>query len=221
MIGVALLLSGGSLRATPLNLTPQYPDIFASGLTVSFSTVGNVLSISGSAAWLMPHETDWTLDEPISNGQFSLTANLSSNGWLSGGSLKITGTTSTYSGDLLKGTLTGFGFADMADPSSSKWPQVLEFSYDVQQDSLLANLFGSRGGVIIGASGYGGEFSNAVPLKNFGSTTAVADAFKIQPVSVPEPGSTGILMLICCASLVGGRVVLLLRTRGFGFVPGQ
>lgn len=187
LAAAALLASSAPLQAVPLNLTlPAEPDFFSDFIDVSYSSGTDVFVANGFAAELMTGGGT----EAVAGGTFNLTAAISDAGLLSpGGSLSIGGTIAALgfnSGTLLTGTLTALGFAAGGDP--------LEFLFDVTGGDA-ATLFGgigATGGIVFGATGFGGDWT-----QDFGSLFASSDT----GVVVAEPGillllSLGLLAIV-------------------------
>ncbi len=167
-----LLFTAGGVQAASLNLSlNDFPDILSQFIAVSYTQSTDQLSAIGFALEI---NDDGVGDaEGITNGTFSLTAAIDNTGNLSGGSVEIGGTVPTLgfnSGTLLTGTLTDFGFPDAGgDP--------LEFLFDVSGGDVAPLYGGLPGGIILAATGFGGDFN-----VDFANGTGVAD---VAPVPIP------------------------------------
>ena len=145
------LLGSAPAMATPLGLTlADTPDIASAFIDVVYNAGTDTLTANGFALTL-----DAPPSNPIAGGLFSLTANVDDSGNLLGGTLTISGTVAGLgfnSGTLLTANLTAFGFVDAGgDP--------LEFLFDVTGGDA-AGLFGSTGGMILGQSGFEGDWAS-------------------------------------------------------------
>ncbi|MBT8135951.1 MAG: VPLPA-CTERM sorting domain-containing protein [Gammaproteobacteria bacterium] len=182
----ATILLAFSINAhgAPLALTmADTPDIAVGFITVEYA--GGSLSANGFALSFDGSDTDPALD--IVNGLFTLNAQIDSAGNLASGSLVVSGTIgSQYSGTLLTGDLTAFGFND--NPAGDP----LEFLFSVTGGEL-ASLYGAVGGIILASSGFSGSFTH------FSSTSGTADV-----AAIPVPAAVW-LMLTALAGLSGFR----------------
>ena len=179
LVALLTLGAGSQAQAAPLNLTLlDFPDIVSSFIDVNYNAGTDAFTAIGFALEL---DDDGSVPaEAIAGGTFDLTAVIDGSGALSTGSLSIGGTVASLgfnSGTLLTGNLTAFGFLDSGgDP--------LEFLFDVTGGDA-AGLYGSIGGIILGATGFGGNFTSdfdnlvgGVP----GTGSAVAN---VAPVPLP------------------------------------
>jgi len=183
------LLVGSVAQAAPLNLTLlDTPDIVSDFIDVTYDAAGDSFIATGFARAL--DDDGIGTAETIAGGTFNLTATIDAAGILSDGSLTIGGTVPTLNlntSPLLTGTLTDFGFLDAGgDP--------LEFLFNVTGGDA-ADLYGgvgAVGGVIMGATGFGGTFDS--DWSNSGSGVA-----NVAPVPLPAAlwlFGTGLLGLI-------------------------
>jgi hypothetical protein len=178
-----LLAMGGGAQAAPLGLMRGLPDIEAPHATVSYDAVTHVFSVVDGSQADFPVEMDGLpgADYYIANGQFTLTASVSSSGILSpGGTLSISGM-DLYAADnstlvsagpqTLTGALTTLGFGQ---------GNIFEFTFDVTGGTLAnPNIsFGPRGNVTVNAvaSGFGGDFNTSF------RSTGTADVSAVVPV---------------------------------------
>jgi hypothetical protein len=173
------LLLGSAAQAAPLNLTlNDFPDIVSSFIDVTYNAGTDAFTASGFAQEL---DDDGSMPaEAIAGGTFNLIATIDASGAMSGGSLSIGGTVSSLgfnTGTLLTGNLTDFGFPDAGgDP--------LEFLFDVTggDAAVLYGGVGAVGGVIMGATGFGGSFDSDFDNLRDGAGSGVAN---VAPIPVP------------------------------------
>ena len=145
------LLGSAPAMAAPLGLTlADTPDIVSGFIDVNYDAGSNALSADGFAL---------QLDAPginaIAGGLFDLDAVIDNAGNLVGGSFSIFGTIAGLgfnSGTLLTGNLTAFGFPDAGG-------NPLEFLFTVTGGDAAA-LFGADGGMILGQTGFGGDWGS-------------------------------------------------------------
>lgn len=183
----AILLSlSWSAHGASLGLTlADAPDIVSGFISVKYDAAADSLSASGFAFGLT---TDSGF-ERISGGLYLLDANIDGAGNLVGGTIEIQGTVASLgynSGTLLTGVFTDFGFAPDGDP--------LEFLFEVTGGDA-APLYGGLGGVILGFSGFSGNFHDN--FSNGGN--GVSDV-----AAIPVPAAIW-LMLTALAGLAGMR----------------
>lgn len=175
--------------AAPLNLTPTKPDIFSSGISVSYNAATDSFLAMGFAEELVDQAlVHWG----ITGAQgFSISAIVDGAGAGMSGSLSITGDIAGLgaSTPLLTGSLTNFGFPNTGD-------EPLEFVFTVTGGSLATPaLYGTPGlpsaiGVILSQTG-----SNFVNWNTDWDNSAnflgsVADSF-----AIPEPASIAFMAL--------------------------
>jgi len=152
LVGALLLGLSGLAQAAPLNLMllPE-PDISSAFITVDYNAGTDLLTASGFAQQL----TTGGATSGIAGGSFDLSAVVLGDGSLTGGSLSIGGTVAGLgfnSGTLLTGDLTAIGFPDAGgDP--------LEFLFDVTGGDAAA-LYGDLGGIIMGFTGFDGDWDS-------------------------------------------------------------
>jgi hypothetical protein len=165
-----LLGLGSQAQAAPLNLLKLYPDVFSSGINVTYNAGSDAFTATGTAS---TYEDDGVGPAvAITAGTFSLGATIDASGALSTGTLSIGGTIASIganSGTLLTGTLTTLGF-----PTSGSG-DPLEFLFDVTGGDL-ASAYGTSGGIILTQSGFSGGF--AADFAN-GSFVGLADTFVV------------------------------------------
>lgn len=163
MVTLGLLMS--LLVATTGQAAPLYldlnsePDIFVSGITVGYDSTSGNFSANGFSQQFNGMNLD-VVDA------FSLTANINSTtGVLTNGLFSIAGEFNLLgfnSGTLLEGTITDFGFGTaLGDP--------LEFLFTATGGDAQG-LYNGLGGIILGSSSFGGDFSTYT-----GGSMAVAD----------------------------------------------
>lgn len=179
LVALLTLGAGSQAQAALLGLTLlDTPDIVSDFIDVSYDASTDSFTANGFAREL---DDDGSVPaEAITDGTFNISATIDGSGSLTSGSLSIGGTVASLgfnSGTLLTGSLTAFGFLDSGgDP--------LEFLFDVTGGDA-AGLYGSIGGIILGATGFGGNFTSdfdnlvgGVP----GTGSAVAN---VAPVPLP------------------------------------
>ncbi len=185
-----------STQASLLNLNADAPDFMASFVNLSynstngsFSALGFTTDYQGGSATLMDL------------GNYSLTANISSAGVLSSGSLTIQGDIGSGVETLLNGTLnTGangiaFGSETTSDPSPRN---IFEFLFTVTGgNSTIVSDFGGLGaanrGVILNAFFQNGGVpftGNWTSSFHNNGNSGVSDNF----VQVPEPSVAALLL---------------------------
>jgi len=215
---VALLVCIVALSSRPcsgalLNLTQDNPDIFSSGIKVTYdydrTTKQGAFTATGKAYRLTEDGVTpgSTVTTNISNGSFSITATLTGTGeLLPGGSLAIKSGSTT----LLSGTLAKFGYQSAEElaslGSATHGPRVFQFEFN-QLQGTYASKFGAQVGVILsgGDITFDGYFN-----KDFGrynmlySSKMAADTF----AEVPEPASLALWSLSGLAFIASA-----LRTR--------
>ena len=192
-ISVASLWAAAGASAASLDLMLEdAPDILTLGVNVDYNANTDVLNVTGLAFQL---DTGSSL-ENISNGQFVLQADVDQNGSLtvgSGSTLSITGTVGGFSGDLLTGNLTAFGFDE-----SGAQPRF-EFLFDVTGGHVGASYpAGAQGGVIITNDiGFAPDFSFINSFSNNGASTA-----DTAPYVVPVPAALPMGIVLMAGSVV-------------------
>jgi hypothetical protein len=198
ILAAGVFLCGSVAQAMPLHLNLlDFPDIVSAFIDVTYDASSDAFSANGFALEL---DNDGVApNETIIGGTFALGATIDDLGDLGpGGTLTIGGTIPTLgfnSGTLLTGDLTAFGF-----PVGGGNP--LEFVFDVTGGDAAGLWGGFAGGVILGASGFTGDWTadwdNLIGgLQGTGS--AVADTG-----AIPEP-ATLTLMLMGGGALLGVR----------------
>ncbi len=185
----------------------EYPDLYSSILTASFTLSGSgtngVLSVTGStskyttAALAAGSDFDDVYDSSGFNpGSFTLTATIKTNGILQSGSFSISGqlvddNTSTQVlpfGVLLSGTVTSFGSRANTSSSSEDFDFLLSVS-----GGALASDYGSTGGTLLYDTSFNGSFT-----QNFNSNGNNNQSFS-DTKAIPEPSS----VLLVVMSLLG------------------
>lgn len=198
----ALVLSivGFNSSASSLGLVLGIPDISSNNINVSYNSTTDILTATGYASTL-----DLTNAPGVTNildGTFTLTAVINDAGVASSGSLLIAGdvydstaTTIIYSGTVLSGTLSDFGYVSS-----------LEFIFNNTAGNY-ASLY-PKAGVILSNTGFTGSFTNS--FTNFVSITApvpgVADTVPVASVPTPAALPAGL-------TLLAGFAVLKLRKK--------
>lgn len=202
VIGVVIVvghlgLSAGSARAS-LDLIKGRPDLTSSVVFVNYdydpSTETGTFTADGTPAAIVL--TSGGSSVPVTGGAFHVEVKFDKNGIPIGGVndvLDIDGTVgSTYSGDLLDGTLSEFGSYNGASPAGDRF----EFVFDVTGGGL-SGAYGPKAGVILVPgtwSTFNGKFDEDFHNKLNGLMTfgdGTADTF----VPIPEPGSMLIWLL--------------------------
>jgi len=183
--------------AAPLNISPALPDFtLASDQSVSFDYASGVLTVSGGSisAYNENGNDNWLVTAPES---FNLTATFDTGtGALLSGSFDLNGivrdnitpTTIYYDGTsdpdgLLKGDLDEFGWSGTGQNSG-----LLEFKWN-NGDGIIADLFGTVGGIILNVFDTGSSFTGSA---NFNddiftqdwSGTAQGDVFVPVPAAL-------------------------------------
>jgi len=208
---VCLLVSGfiwnAPSQAALLNFVPPTnPDLYSANLTasltVSFNASSGLFTVSGGTSAYTPADTSLNNGDPytVSNdggfdpGTFSLTATISTNGTLLGGTMEITGGLYDDSYNqiapdgtvLLQGNLTAFGYAGYND-----MPDQFDFEVALTSGALMAD-YGGEAYILLhpGDTSFDNDFT--VSFSNDG----LGDA---DTKSIPEPGS-GLLVAV---SLLG------------------
>ena len=182
-VGIALI-GATQAGAAPLNviLEPE-PDINWGFGSVNYNAGADTLTVTAIAGAVNNMDAFNVVNQAISGGTLSLTANIDGTGALLGGSFTVGGTIAAFgfnSGTLLTGTLTAFGFPNVA-------PGALEFLFTATGGDAQA-LYGGDGAIVIGiTNGYAGNWNN-----NFSASfSAPGDIGTV----VPEPGTFALLAL--------------------------
>lgn len=183
LIGMFLIALPQQAVSIPLNLTLNPPpDIYSEAIDVNYvydtaDSVGNLTAFGEATSFY-----DGTGYYNILNGIFALSAITSDSGTLIDGNLAISGTVQTvgYSGDLLRGNLTAFGFDGLNDP--------FEFLFDITGGSMAGLFSNNVGGVILSYTGFGGSFNS-----NFSNTFQEGVSDTAPPV--PEPATFALLLI--------------------------
>jgi hypothetical protein len=182
-IGIALL-GAGQAGATPLNVILQpEPDISWGFGSVNYNAGTDTLTVTAIAGAVNNMDAFNVVNQPISSGTLSLTANIDGGGTLLSGSFTVGGTIGAFgynSGTLLTGTLTALGF-----PNGSAG--ALEFLFNATGGDAQS-LYGNYGAMVIGiTNGFPGNWNS-----NFSASfSAPGDIATV----VPEPGSFALLGL--------------------------
>jgi len=190
--------------AAPLNLTSTHPG----DVTTHYSSVSYVLDANPLTGTLTvtgePDEFDVN-SQFIWNGVFSLSMTvMRSTGAVVSGSLSISGDIldgPTYSGLLLEGDITDFGFQDPAPPFNPGLGEgsIFEFVVHVTGGELHAPYYtDDTAGIIMnignasGAPPFTGVFTSA--FQNTG-LSGLSDTFPMADPNIPEPSSVMLLGL--------------------------
>jgi len=147
VLGLGMLAASSQSQAALLGVNLQQPDILSSFIDFNYDATTDSLTGTGFALQLANGGLN-----SIVNGSFNLSATVDDTGALSGGTVSITGTIGSLgfsTGTLLTGNLTGFGF----DATGG----ALDFLFTVTGGEA-ATLYGANGGIIIGDSGFSGDF---------------------------------------------------------------
>ena len=187
-------------QAALLNMTlANFPDIVSGFIDVSYDASTQAFSASGFSLEL---KISGNSPEQITNGNFNLDATIDNNGSLFGGTLTIGGTIASLgfnSGTLVTGTLTAFGFPDDGG-------DLLEFHFDVTSGDA-ASLYGPRGGIILGNSGFDGYFSADFDNLAAGITGTGFGATDTASIATPVPAALWLFGsgLLCLAGITRRR----------------
>lgn len=168
---LALFLAGSHAHAASLGLTlADFPDISSGFITVAYDAATDTLTADGFPGSVKLDDGP-ALD--IFDGLFTLVAEITEAGVLVGGTIEISGEIDGEApGTLITGNLIDFGFPDAGgDP--------LEFLFEVTGGDLAA-AFGPTGGIIMGFTGFDGDFLD--DFVNGGS--GVAD---VAAIPLPAP----------------------------------
>ena len=171
----------------------DYPDITSGFIDVTYDATANILSANGFALTLDDDgvgdlENIYAFGSDIDPGTFLITAEIDDFGTLIGGTLTVEGTVPDLgfnSGTLLTGDLTDFGYPDAGG-------NPLEFLFDVTGGDVAGLYAGTSGGVILGATGFGGSFAADFDNLMFGMPGTGAG---FGDTGVPEPSTLSLLML--------------------------
>lgn len=155
LIGVSLmsLACAGSAGATSLNLSyPSSPDIFASGLSLSYTASSGVLNMSGDVSLFTflnqpPYTIQYTPDTNSPNyggvGKFALSAVVDSSGNATSGTFSVGGFIAGITGSTLPGN--GNAGGDALD-FSLLTGNLLQFGFQPSPDGKLEFVFQVTGG---------------------------------------------------------------------------
>ena len=172
---LSLIFAAGRAEAAPLGLTPGSPDITA---TVDISYTDGVLTATLSSGVGNYYPGGFN----ITNLSYSLSANVSSAGVFSGGTVSISGAVASLGvvqSTLMTGNLTDFGLdAEMG---------VFEFLFDTTSSQPALDL-GPTGGIIL--SSFLSDVDFLAPF----TSRATADTYT-DPVVAPEPAVLALLTL--------------------------
>ena len=190
LIIASSLLLGQTALATPLGLDllpagpGADPDIFSGFGSVTYTAATDSLVVTGNPQTIFSGGVNYSILAGLTD--LTLTATIDDFGVMSSGSLSILGTAPGLgfnSGTLLTGTLTNLGFAGAGS--------VLEWEFTVTGGDAAGLWGGATGGLILGGSGFGGNWTS-----NFSASfTATSDTG-----AVPEP-STALLVGLGLAAL--------------------
>ena len=181
-VGIALI-GAVPAGATPLNLILQpEPDINWAFGSVNYSAGTDTLTVTAIAGAVNNMDAFNVVNQPISGGTLSLTANVDGGGNLLGGSFTVGGTIAAFgfnSGTLLTGNLTALGF-----PNGS--PGALEFLFSATGGDAQA-LYGTNGAMVIGiTNGFPGNWNS-----DFSASFSAPGDIAV----IPEPGTFALLGL--------------------------
>jgi hypothetical protein len=202
LLGIAIFANLSS--AAPLNLTSTHPG----DVTTHYSSVSYVLDANPLTGTLTvvgePDELDVN-SQFIFNSSFNLSMTvMRSTGAVVSGSVSISGDTfdgPVYSGLLLQGDITNFGFQDPVPPFNPALGEgsIFEFVVNVTGGALHAPYYvDDTAGIIMnignasGAPPFTGVFTSA--FENSG-LTGLSDTFPMANPNVPEPSSVVLLGL--------------------------
>ena len=180
LTAMVLLVISQPVSATPLNLgLNSDPDIYSAFINVAYDSVLDEFSADGWAINL----TVGGVTTPISAGLFELDAIINDAGVLSGGTVSITGTTSTpnFTSPLLTGSIVAFGFVDTVDED----PEPFEFLVETAGGSLMA-IFGPEFGVTLSVLDFENLPTNPSGGTVFGSDFATTSFMGVSDAGVPD-----------------------------------
>jgi hypothetical protein len=148
---LAIALNGKPAQAAPLNLSLQAtPDIFSDFIDVNYDAANQKFTAHGFVEHLR-NGSDAPI--PIINGTFEISANITNAGTLDSGTMTITGEIPVLGngpGTLLAGNVTLLGYGEPGG--------AVELQFDTNGGSMASN-FGPMIGIILGQSGFPGNFS--------------------------------------------------------------
>jgi hypothetical protein len=211
LIAGVLLLVHGQANATQLNLTAGVPDLFAAqAMSVCynpgsgiFQAIGYTVDYQGGSVFLQDV------------GTYSLTANITTGGVLTGGTVTINGDIGGGQEALLTGNLHT-GLSGVAYGFENAGGDLFEFLFTVTGgNSIIISDFGGLGssaGIILDANfgapcdvPFTGTWTTG--FHNSGSGNAVADNFPVV-INVPEPSTSALLGLAAVTFFITQRRVI-------------
>jgi phage baseplate assembly protein gpV len=146
-----LALNGKPAQASPLNLELQTsPDLMSDFINVSYDANSQRLTVRGGVE---SPDDKVSQSTPIINGSFEITATISATGTFTSGTITVTGEVPSLGiakSVLLSGDLNSLGYGDAGG--------VVEFLFNTSGGSFADN-FGPITGVILGQSGFTGDFT--------------------------------------------------------------
>jgi hypothetical protein len=196
----ALLGVGGNT-----NVWPGLPNLYSESLAISYtlnSTTTGLFSVTGTTSdyFDLLDNDNLVIDDydDATPGAFTLSATVSTNGTLLGGTVSLSSTGGIYDaeydptpifgpGTVLQGNLTAFGFLGATITNRSQF----DFEFNVTGGEL-ESVFGSKAGTVMYTEDYsfGGSFAS-----NF-SNGGAGDADTLMMVPEPEPQLLVILSVL-------------------------
>lgn len=203
--GLALATGITVAQASPLNLTIEKPDIFASDLDIVYNAGTQKLDIDHSVGTAYFAQLPDNSFQFFNTGSYELNASVDNSGnLLSGGTFTLMGDINDGNGvqTLLSGLLTDMGFVG---PQNNSEELLLEFIIDVTSSPVNALYdYGDTAGII-----FSSKITSSAPLpftwsaSFFNNSDGKADDFKYTAVAATAPnGATLAMLAIGMASLI-------------------
>lgn len=197
--GLALALTATlPAHAAPLNLVQAYPDLEVTGLPINFDASTGTFTANQQYSLLEVFTSTGGLETLSGSYNYSLTAQLGTDGSFQNGSFQISDGSGTSAATVLNAQLTNFG------STAASGADVFEFTANRVTGTLASQYLGSPSslGIIMNTVGYPSTFTGSFN-SNFTATT-LADQFPdtsyhVQVVPVPAAGwlfATGLIGLV-------------------------